>query len=306
MRDDSALPRGFIINRRYEIAQFLGQGGFGITYAARDLSSGTIHALKEFFPADLAVRRSNGSVGMRPGKEQLFNKFLDGFVVETEHLSSFDHPNIVAVLSRFGANGTAYFAMEYLPGATLHDEVARQGPLPAPAVSLIGENLIAAVKTIHDQDVIHRDIKPGNIVLGDVVVARHTHVENVPHDQKLRYGMPVLLDFGAARVLRHDGRQMTMLASPKFAAPEQFDESARQDKRLDIYGLAATLYFCLSGAALPSAKERASGHKIEPAAVRFANRAPRRRLQAIDKALELDPAKRYQTIRDFREDFLSP
>jgi hypothetical protein len=96
-----------------------------------------------------------------------------------------------------------------------------------------------------------------------------------------------------------------MLVSPRFAAPEQLVAGARLDPRIDIYGLGATLYFCLSGGDIPSAIDRKQGQYLEPAAIRFADRAPRNRLQAIDKALELDPGRRHQTIRDFRAMFLT-
>lgn len=298
----TALPHGFVVALRYEILKVLGQGGFGITYAARELSSGTIHALKEFFPDGLALRRRDGSVGSIAGKEELFKKYSRGFAEETEHLSKFDHPNIVPVLSRFGANKTYYFAMEFLRGATLNDDVARHGALSGLAVSLVAENLIEAIKTIHDQDLMHRDIKPGNIVLGEVVVPRPTRIAKVPEEIRMRYGKPVVLDFGAAR---EEGNDKTMLASEKFAAPEQFIAGGRLDRRLDIFGLGATLYFCLEGGNMPSALDRSAGQYLEPAVIRFADRAPRQRLRAIDKALELNPEQRHQTIRDFRAEFLS-
>lgn len=303
MSGRSELPPGVVLNRRYQIVQVLGQGGFGITYCAKDVTNGATYAVKEYFPSNYATRRRDGSVVAKDRRKVEFDRFRAGFVTETEHLSMFDHPNIVPVVSRFIANNTAYFVMEYLTGAVLGDQILRQGPLSGDAVSLIGENLIEAVKTIHDQDLIHRDIKPHNIVLGEVKARRRTRIADLPDDVMTRFGKPILLDFGAARVVGPNGRPMTLIVSEGFGAPEQFDEFANQDKRLDLFGLAATLYYCLSGLMLPSAIDRRAGTPLEPAARRFAGSMPRHRLQAIDRALELDPAKRPANIREFRREF---
>ena len=289
----------------YTIQNSIGQGGFGITYLAKENTTGRAVAIKEYFPFYYAERRANGAVAAKRGLEPHFAKFWEDFRKEALALSRFDHPNIVHVLARFDANNTSYFVMEFIKGEQLAAVVERSGPLSAPAVMLIAENLVEGVKTVHDQGLLHRDVKPGNIILASILAPRPTRLNSIPQDVRLRFGKPVLLDFGAARVTTAGGQPMTGIFSPGFGPLEQSAEKGVQDARADIYGLGATLYYCLAATQLPPATERDKQDTLQPAARRFAGLAPPGFLAAIDKALSLRAEHRHRDIRAFRTALLS-
>jgi serine/threonine protein kinase len=147
---------------------------------------------------------------------------------------------------------------------------------------------------------VHRDIKPGNIILAKLEEARPTRLPSIPRDVALRFGRPVLLDFGSAREADASGKTMTGILTPSFGAPEQSRDRGRQDGRTDLYGLASTLYYALAGERIPAATDREAQDLLVPAAQRFAKHAPPSFLRAIDRALQLRPEYRPRDIRAFR------
>jgi serine/threonine protein kinase len=236
--DYVALPAGTLIGR-YEVASVLGQGGFGITYLARDTQLGRDIAIKEYLPAALAVRPDGRSV--LPRSTEVADDFGWGrshFIEEGRTLANLhEAPSIVKVFDFLEANGTAYIVMELLRGRTLEDRVKAEGPLPPAGLQAILGPLLAGLHKVHETGFLHRDIKPSNIMLG-------------------ADGKPTLIDFGAARAAMADRtKTMTAIFTPGYAAPEQFT-SAKQGPWTDIYGLSATLHYAITGRAPPSAFDR--------------------------------------------------
>ncbi len=304
MIDGSRLAAGVVLNGRYAIRRSLGQGGFGITYEVQDSASGGRLAVKEYFPDHLSARLNDGRLRARDaGAVSALEKHRKEFRSEAEALSAFEHPNIVRVLSRFDQNDTSYFVMEFVDGDNLMS-VASRGPLPADAVMLVAEALVEGMKTVHDRGILHRDIKPGNIILARQAAARPTRL-GVPSDIMARFGRPVLLDFGAARSIAGGGRLMTGMATPGFAAAEQFELKGHQDARTDVYGLCATLYALLSGSVPPSSDVRKHNDTLAPAQDRFSGLAPRAFLRAIDRGLSLKPEHRQKNARDLRSELFA-
>jgi serine/threonine protein kinase len=236
--DYVALPAGTLIGR-YQVASVLGQGGFGITYLARDTQLGRDVAVKEYLPAALAVRPDGSSV--LPRSTEVTDDFAWGrgrFIEEGRTLANLhEAPSIVKVFDFLEANGTAYIVMELLRGCTLESRVKAEGPLAPAGLQAILNPLLAGLQKVHDTGFLHRDIKPANVMLG-------------------ADGSPTLIDFGAARAAMADRtRTMTAIFTPGYAAPEQFT-SAKQGPWTDIYGLSATLHYAITGSAPPSAFDR--------------------------------------------------
>jgi serine/threonine protein kinase len=236
--DYVALPVGALIGR-YQVASVLGQGGFGITYLARDTRLGRDVAVKEYLPAALAVRPDGSSV--LPRSTEVADDFSWGrsrFIEEGRTLASVhEAPSIVKVFDFLEANGTAYIVMELLRGQTLEQRVKAEGPLTPASLQALLNPLLAGLQKVHETGFLHRDIKPANIMLG-------------------ADGKPTLIDFGAARAAMADRtRTMTAIFTPGYAAPEQFT-SAKQGPWTDIYGLSATLHYAITGKAPPSAFDR--------------------------------------------------
>ena len=276
--DYVALPAGALIGR-YQVAAVLGQGGFGITYLARDTQLGREVAVKEYLPAALAVRPDGSSV--LPRSTEVADDFGWGrsrFIDEGRTLANLhEAPSIVKVFDFLEANGTAYIVMELLRGRTLEDRVKHEGPLSPAAVLAILGPLLAGLQKVHDSGFLHRDIKPANVMLG-------------------ADGKPTLIDFGAARAAMADRtKTMTAIFTPGYAAPEQFT-SAKQGPWTDIYGLSATLHYAITGQAPPSAFDRL----MEDTYVPLAGSAPPgfdgRLLRAIDTGLSLALERRPSSI----------
>ena len=244
--DYVALQPGQTIGR-YEIVSVLGQGGFGITYRARDVQLGREVAIKEYLPTALAVRQDGATVLPRTTKmADDFGWGRERFVTEGRTLASLHRATaIVHVFDYLEANGTAYIVMELLSGETLEDRITKGGKLSAEEVDRILWPLLDGLEQVHNAGFLHRDIKPANILLDAT-------------------GNPTLIDFGASRAaMAGRSTALTAIFTPGYAAAEQMT-SARQGPWTDIYGLSATLYHAIVGRTPPSAFDRMLSDTYEP------------------------------------------
>jgi serine/threonine protein kinase len=280
--DFVALKTGQIIGR-YEILSILGQGGFGITYRARDTQLEREVALKEYLPSALAVRQDGVTVLPRSTKmAEDFTWGRDRFVSEGRTLASLHGaPAIVNVFDFLEANGTAYIVMELLSGETLEDRIKRDGKLDAEAVDKILWPLLDGLEQVHKAGFLHRDIKPANILLNSE-------------------GKPTLIDFGASRAAMV-GRTtaLTAIFTPGYAAAEQMT-SAKQGPWTDIYGLSATLYHAITGNTPPSAFDRMLEDKYQPLAQLAPPGFSRGLCAGIDAGLTVVSISRPQSIAGWR------
>ena len=280
--DFVALKTGQTIGR-YEVLSVLGQGGFGITYRARDAQLGREVAIKEYLPTALAIRQNGTTV--LPRSTKTAEEFTGGrkrFVDEGRTLASLQRaPAIVRVFDFLEANGTGYIVMELVAGDTLESRLRQKGPLTPDELNRILWPLLDGLEKVHGAGFLHRDIKPANILLSAA-------------------GDPTLIDFGAARAaMAGKTAAMTAIFTPGYAAAEQFT-SARQGPWTDIYGLAATLYHAITGRTPPSAFDRMLQDAYEPlsnlAPVGFASGLT----AGIDAALTVRASERPQSIAAWR------
>jgi len=221
----SALQPGSLIGD-LQISAILGVGTSGITYLVTDPAIGTRFALKEYLPSKNVSRQENGEVV--PNDEQsrqIFTAGLKLFLTEARLVAALDHPNVVKVLRYFEANGTAYFLMPYYQGQPLHQLLETRGTFDRDNARALMLPLMNALEYIHKQGIVHQDIKPANIYM--------TESDG-----------PILLDFGVAAT-GTDGSHR--LGSEGYAAPEQAEAHDLIGPWTDIYGLAATLYRCVTG-----------------------------------------------------------
>jgi peptidoglycan hydrolase-like protein with peptidoglycan-binding domain len=279
---DEALPAGAMVGK-YDIVEVLGQGGFGITYRARDARLDRDVAIKEYLPTSFA--RRHGTTTVLPRSTRTAEDFLWGrerFLDEAKTLARLENSaGIVNVYDYLEANGTAYMVMALVRGETLEARLQRIGRLPQPAIEQFFYPLLDGLERVHQAGFLHRDIKPANILLDDD-------------------GRPTLIDFGASRLaLQGRTKAMTAVYTPGYAAYEQAT-SAPQGPWTDIYALAATLYQCVTGAPPPSALERMSDDTLVPAAEAGKARYAPSLLAAIDAGLKLKAADRPQSIADWR------
>jgi serine/threonine protein kinase len=280
--DYVALQPGQLIGR-YEIVSVLGQGGFGITYRARDIQLGREVAIKEYLPSALAVRQGGTTVLPRTTKmADDFGWGRERFVTEGRTLASLHRvPAIVQVFDFLEANGTAYIVMELLHGQTLEERITRLGKLGPEDVDRILWPLLDGLEQVHNAGFLHRDIKPANILLDDA-------------------GNPTLIDFGASRAAMA-GRSVALTAifTPGYAAAEQMT-SAKQGPWTDIYGLSATLYHAITGQTPPGAFDRMLDDAYQPLAQLNPPGFARGVLAGVDAGLAVAARDRPQSIAGWR------
>ena len=280
--DFVALSAGRMIGR-YEVVSVLGQGGFGITYRARDSQLGREVAIKEYLPLALAVRQDGTTVLPRStGAAEDFSWGRERFVAEGRTLASLqDAPAIVRVFDFLEANGTAYIVMQLLHGETLEGRLKRSGPLKPAEIDRILWPLLDGLEQVHNAGFLHRDIKPANILLDDA-------------------GNPTLIDFGASRAaMAGRSTALTAIFTPGYAAAEQMT-SAKQGPWTDIYGLSATLYHAITGHTPPSAFDRMLDDGYQPLAQLDPEGFSRGVLAGIDAGLAVAARDRPQTIAGWR------
>lgn len=258
----------------YEILSELGAGGMGVVYKARQRSLKRLVALKtiragEFANADQILR----------------------FQAEAQSVARLNHPGIVPVYEVGIYRGLHFFSMQYLPGGSLSDRL-KEGPLPARDGAVIVRQVAEAVQAAHDQQLIHRDLKPGNILLDE-------------------QGVPRVTDFGLAKQLDGDqGLTQTgdVMGTPSYMAPEQAQGQLDQiGSPTDVYALGAILYHILTGRPpFQGATKIETLRQVveqEPAPPRQLNSAIPRDLETIAlKCLRKEADKRYATSAELAAD----
>ena len=260
----------------YELLAKVAEGGMGIVYKARSSRTGLVVAIK--------VMRE---------KSRMNPVMLKRFEQEFRTASSVEHPNLVRALDFGDDQGVPYLVMEFVEGATLSSMVDRDGPiLEAEAVRLIA--LVAqGLHRAHKKGIVHRDVKPDNIMV-------------TPEGQAKLTDMGLVKDLGADLNLTRTG---SGLGTTHYMAPEQFRNARLADARSDIYGLAATLYAILLGeppfhglGPLDAWMKKVHDEFPSP---RERNPAISERVDwAIRRAMKGDPAARPATCREFVEDLL--
>lgn len=280
---DRALSPGAVVHNRYRIEKVLGAGGFGVTYQVVDLKEGSPAALKEYMPADFAVRRVfSCNVQPNSGQEAPYEKFLNKFLQEAQTLYKFQgHPNIVEVRHLFRENGTAYYSMELLDGEDLGKLLHRRGGRMSWNECLpIFFPVAKTLEMIHSVGLIHCDVSPDNICIQ-------------------RSGVPKLLDFGAARVLLHGEAEASVIVLKNGYAPPEQRFGRKMGTWTDVYALAATIYRCVTGRVPPAAEERLNGEEVLPPSQLGADIPSSDWEQALMKGMSLHIEQRYQTVGEF-------
>ena len=244
-------PNTTLQGGKYRIERVLGQGGFGITYLAIQVSSNRQVAIKELFIGGsgqaINDRRGNLVVVTNSANQASFNQQKEKFKKEALRLANLSHPNLVKVHELFEENGTAYFVMDYIDGESLRSKLNREGRLSESLVLKYMQQLLPALETAHRQNIWHLDIKPENIM-----VDKYYHV--------------YLIDFGASKHIERNKSLTTSLAlayTPGFCPPELLELSHEAPENYiqtlkdigpwtDIYALGATMYNLLTDSIPPS------------------------------------------------------
>jgi len=263
-RLEAALEGAFTIERE------LGQGGMAKVFLAKDLRHGRQVAIKVFLP-EVAAAFGSGR-----------------FLREIRTAANLSHPNILALYDSGETDGLFYYVMPYVEGESLAQRLARQGPLPIEQAISITRQVAAALHHAHARGIVHRDIKPGNILLsGDTAF---------------------VADFGIAQALEDGGEKLTStglaIGTPSYMSPEQSGGSGPLDGRADIYSLGCVLFEMLAGEppyAGRSAQVILARHAIEriPTLSVVRTTVPAALEAAVQRALAKTPADRFATAEEF-------
>ncbi len=248
-------PGTLLQDGRYSITRFIGSGGFGCTYEAKHNLLDTLVVIKEFFVSDFCNRDDNGksvSVGIS-SKHELVAKLRNKFINEARKLrklEQFQNHNIVRVSDLFEENGTAYYVMDYITGESLQEKIKREGPLSETQSLKYIRQICNALETVHSQNILHLDIKPGNIMVNQ-------------NDNA------VLIDFGAAKQYDDSSKENNSTVAgytPGYAPLEQISNNMHSfTAATDIYALGATLFTLLTAQTPPSAGDLSCGSENLPA-----------------------------------------
>jgi serine/threonine protein kinase len=261
---------GETIAERYELEELLGVGGMSNVYRAHDLLLERMVALKL-----LHDRYSDDE------------EYVERFRREARSAARLSHPGIVTVIDRGEQDGHQFIVFEHVPGETLKQRIDRDGPLPVDVALELALQIGRALSFAHERGLIHRDVKPQNVLLnGD--------------------GRAKVTDFGIARVVDVDATTTGyVVGTSHYIAPEQA-KGERADAQSDVYGLGAVLYELLSGE-VPFPGDNfvtvAMRHVNDPLPSLLEKRPelPLRLVAAVERALEKNPAKRFPTMAAFVE-----
>lgn len=250
-----ALPEGIILHGEaydYKITSVLGQGSFGITYRAKvemrgalgTLDSNMYVAIKEFFMKEVNGRDNTSVTSGSTSRDGLFEYYREKFEREARNLSTLQHKNIVRVLESFQANGTVYYAMEYISGQSLDSVITKSPRHCLDAATALGytQQLGSALSFMHSKGMLHLDVKPANAMVKDD-------------------GTVVLIDFGLSKQYAANGEPESSTkvgaGTPGYAPLEQasYREGKGFPTMMDVYALGGTLYKMLTGQRPPEASE---------------------------------------------------
>ncbi|MDR0995110.1 MAG: protein kinase [Tannerella sp.] len=287
------LPAGYLLqNGKYQLRKVIGQGGFGITYEGiltevrgklGTIKSAVPICIKEYFFKDYCYRAEDNSVQVHSETGRLlFGKFKEKMLREARILSEVHHPYIVNVLDVFEENNTAYIAMEYIEGNSLKYLLERDGRFPETRALKYIRQVGEALQFVHEKNILHLDVKPGNILIDRKDNAR-------------------LIDFGVSKRYDTANRETstTMLTLSKgFASIEQYDNEGTFtfSPCPDVYSLGATLYNLLTGQIPTESILRATRPMARPSEINPLISAKTE--AAILKAMQINPADRFQSVKE--------
>ncbi|XFA72422.1 serine/threonine-protein kinase [Thermosynechococcaceae cyanobacterium Okahandja] len=249
---------------KYRLDALLSQGGFGVTYRATHTLLNQPVVLK--------------TLNLQQEPPKRIHDLGERFIQEAQRLAQFQHPHIVRVSDCFIEGGRPFIVMDYIAGQTLSQVIQHQGPLPEKTALHYIRQVASALELVHEHGILHRDVKPDNIMLRDGT------------DQV------VLIDFGIAREYTTGVTETnTGLLSAGYAPVEQYLPRHQWTPATDVYALAATLYALLAGQP-PVASVLRDRVPLEDLR-QFRPNLSQRTIEAIERGMALDAKERPQTVR---------
>jgi serine/threonine protein kinase len=268
------LNIGQILHGRYRIDASLGQGGMASVYRGWDNNLSMAVAVKEMW--------------VQPGLDpQLLAQLRGQFRQEAEVLARLSHPHLVSVIDHFEEGGNAYLIMRFVEGESLRQRIDRQGPVAEGEMVAMANQLLDALAYCHRHKIIHRDVKPDNLIIQ-------------PN------GEVVLVDFGLVKLWDpNNPRTQTAvqgMGTPEYTPPEQYGGNlGHTDPRSDLYSVGATLYHALTGQAPPTATQRIAHPEILTPIRAIVPPVSRQTERTVLKAMALRQDERFADVTGMKE-----
>lgn len=242
------LSPGTVLNGHYVVGNSLGEGGFGITYIGRDTNLKMRVAIKEYYPSGNVNRnntQSNEVYTATESQKEAFEKGKERFLREAQSIAKFSgSKGVVNIKTYFEEHNTAYIIMDYIDGENLLQYMDHHGKFSGDTIFRLMLPVMESLKHIHDEEVIHRDISPDNIIYGT-------------------NGMLTLTDFGSARYFTSQSKEMSVMLKQGYAPEEQYRSTGAQGPWTDVYGLCATIYKCITGVTPQTGLDRAHSDSLK-------------------------------------------
>lgn len=283
-----------VLNGRYLVGKVLGKGGFGITYIAMDMMLERVVAIKEFFVQGYMYRDNSTSTSISvstsagDSQEQYYRVNREKFEREAKIIAHLDGLNgIVKVYDFFYENDTVYMVLEYLDGINLKEYVKiHGGKLNTSEVISKLDCIMVSVQKLHEHGILHRDISPDNImVLGD--------------------GSLKLLDFGGAKIQANTGLSNMVIAKKGYTPIEQYHTDGNQGVWTDVYAMAATIYFCITGKVPDESICRVEKDTLKKPSEEQGVFISKKQEAVLMKGMAVKSQDRYHSMEEFRRELMN-
>lgn len=280
------LPVRTILGGKYIVGKVLDFGGEGITYVGKEIESGKVVRIREYFPSDICSREADGTIRVDRESSFSYNESLICFIELARTLSTLNgNANLLDVIDIFEAGGTAYYVTESVSGITLREFLMRNGgQLTWEQARSLFLPLLPTLSQLHAANIVHRGLSPETLLVG--------------RDGKVRI---IGFCIAAARTSRSD---ISSRLFPGFAAIEQYGYDAQSGPWTDVYGIAATLFRTLVGNPPPEATERMSNDNMTIPA-KLVESIPKNVLASLAAALQVMPENRTKTVDKLKEDLMA-
>jgi len=279
------LPDGTVLNDRYRIDSVSSYGNFGITYVGWDLLLDSRVAVKEFFPLNRVGRNvACGSLDVNILHRENYKEALHNYLDEAKRLSKMNQIEaIVSIRDFFYGNKTAYIIMDFIEGVSVKNFIQENGPVSTEKMLEMLLPVMDALQEVHDRGIIHRDISPDNIMI-------------------TKEGKVILVDFGSAkRFDTQDKQTFTVSIKRGYSSPELYRSAGEQGPWSDVYALAATMYFMLSGRVPDESIDRILDDEMPRLCELRKKAIPKGFCKTVMKGMALHQEERFESVKEFRQ-----